>query len=90
MVQKPLTRVYLPLTSKCFERDPLEHEFQSELNQPWICPGSRAGYHPEVLVVGGAAYRIWRGELRSIENVEELRSKLEAQPVVGGKLCSFE
>src|SRR5882762_9125999 len=90
LVQKPPKTRMPPATSKCFVSYPLEHEFQSELNQPWICPGSRAGYYPEVLIVGGAANRIWRGELRSIGDVEELRSKLEAQPVVGGKLCSLE
>jgi hypothetical protein len=48
------------------------------LNQARICPGSRAGYDPEVLIVGGAANRVWRGKLRSIEDIEELRSKLKA------------
>jgi hypothetical protein len=74
----------------CLEPHILENEFQTELNQARICPGSRAGYDPEVLVVGGAANRVGRGKLRSIEDVEEFRSKLKAEPIVGGKSCSLE
>src|SRR6267142_7000710 len=74
----------------CFQRHTLEDDFQSKLNQARICPGSRAGYNPEVLIVGRAADCIGRSELRSIEDVEELRSKLEAEPIVGGKSCSLE
>ena|SRR6267143_2852283 len=73
-----------------FERHILEDEFQAELNQARICPRSRAGYDPEVPIVGGAANGVGRSELSPIENVEELRSKLQAEPVVGGKPCSLE
>ncbi len=68
----------------------LEDEFQSELNQAWICPRRRAGYNPEVLIVGGATNGVGRRELRSIEDVEELCSKLDVESVVGGKSCSLE
>src|SRR6266436_1010654 len=64
-----------------FERHILEDEFQPELNQPRICPGSRAGYDPEVPIVRGAANGVGR---------RELSPKLEAEPVVGGKPCSLE
>lgn len=78
------------LNLSSFERHILEDEFQPELNQARICPRSRAGYDPEVPIVGGAASGIGRSELGPIENVEELSSKLEAEPIVGGKPCSLE
>ena len=68
----------------------LEHEFQPELNQARVCPRSRTGYDPEVSIVGGAANGVGWSELSPVENVEELRSKLEAEPVVGGELRSPE
>ena len=60
------------------------------MNQARIGPGSRAGYDPEVLIIGGAANSVGRGELRSIENVEELHSKLEVETIVGGEPCSLK
>ena len=68
----------------------LEDKFQSELNQPWIRSWSGAGYDAEVLVVGCATNCVGRSELCPIENVEELRSKLDVEPVVGGESCSLE
>jgi hypothetical protein len=46
--------------------------------------------HPEVVIAGDTADGVGWGELRSIEDVEELRSKLEVKPVVGGKSCSLK
>ena len=60
------------------------------MNQPRICPRSRAGHDPEVLIVGCAANRVGRGKLSSIEDVEELRAKLEAETFVGAEPCSLE
>jgi hypothetical protein len=90
VVQKPFEARIHPAKLQKFRTLPLEDEFQSELNQAWICPRSGAGYHPEVPIVGGAADCVGRGELRSIEDVEELRSKFEAEPVVGSEPCSLE
>src|SRR5216684_106745 len=73
-----------------FPRRTLEDEFESELNQPRICPGSRAGYDSEVLIISCAANGVGRGKLCSIEDIEKLRSKLEVEPVVGSKPRSLE
>jgi hypothetical protein len=91
LLQKPNTaRSYDEANFNCFELHTLEDEFQSELNQPRICPRCRAGHDAEVLIVGGTANGVGRRELGPIKDVEELRAKLEIEPIVGAKSCSLE
>src|SRR5271163_2471628 len=69
---------------------PLKQEFEPKLDQPGIRARRGGGDHAEIGVVCRAANRVGRGKLRAIENIKELGTEFDPQPLVGGKPRALE
>ena len=63
----------------------LEQKLQRELDQSRIRSSRRACYYPEIFVVRGATRRVGRGELCSVEEIEEFCTKLQCEITVAAK-----
>jgi len=68
----------------------LEEQLQGELNESRICPRCSSSHDAKILVVGTATDGIWRRELGSVEEIEELGTKFQTHALAARKSGSLE
>src|ERR1700676_2949859 len=68
----------------------LKEQLQSELYESWICARRSRGHNPKVLIIGGTADRVRRGELSSVKQVKEFCPEFDTEPLAARESGSFE
>ena len=85
-----LRKSYILATVSTRLPEGLKEHLQSELHESWICARGSRRHDAKVLIIGGTADRVRRGELSSVKQVKEFCPEFDTEPLAARESGSFE